>query len=95
MPHPRKEQQFVQSGDLLNVVRTLRSLMSSFDDARYVIDASFDHLSPDLEEAAKEMRSYTSDAAQKLFGFLGRLEAHPEVVALRKRALGYAPKESS
>jgi hypothetical protein len=93
MPHPRREQKFVQPGDLLNVVRTLRTLMSSYDDARYVIDASFDHLSPELEGAATEMRSQTSNAARKLFGFLDMLESHPEVVALRKRALGCVPKE--
>jgi hypothetical protein len=88
MPVSKKEDRFVQQGDLLNIVRTMRSLLSSFDDARYVINASFDHIDPGLEAAVRTVRSSTSDAATEISSFLDRLEASPLVVEQRKASLG-------
>ena len=88
MPVSKKEDRFVQQGDLLNIVRTMRSLLSQFDDARYVINASFDHIDPGLETAIREVRVSTSDTATKIYSFLEKLEANPVVVEQRKVSLG-------
>lgn len=85
---PKKEDQFIQQGDLLSIVRTLRSLMSKYDDARFVINASFQHIDPDLERCMKAVRTDTSGAATSLFAFLETLEAHPLFVEQRKASIG-------
>lgn len=72
-----------QPGDLIEIVRRLRRLISAYDNAQYVIHGSFQTIDPTLEVLAQQLRPAVDDTASLICGFLERIEALPAYVEQR------------
>lgn len=73
----------VDSSDLVDLDKKLRVLMSEFDRAGYLLEASFTGTSPALEVKAVAARPVVRAAAGAIEEFLKVLEKTPEYRAQR------------
>ena len=76
-----------EPGDLVDVSRRLRQLLSAYDNASIAIESSFLLIAPELEAAAQHLRPALDESLTRLVGFLERLEKTPAFVAARATKL--------
>lgn len=77
----------IEPGDLIEIGKRLRQLMSAHDNAGYVLDGSFHAIDPELEARAHHLRPVVKEAAALVYEFLVLLEETPAFIEQRNSRL--------
>lgn len=80
----------LQPGDVLDVVRKLRSLGATYETTSYTLFASFSDLGgPELEKEAEKTRHTLELASARIFALLSLLEQTQAYQDIRREALSH------